>query len=459
MELLEGVTMRDVLDKENKIAPPRAAFIGAQILSGLVAAHRAGIIHRDIKPANVFLQSTIAMKDIVKIVDFGLAKLVADLTRTMPGVTKNGQILGTLAYMSPEQASGEQADHRADIWAVGATLFHAVSGLRPFDVVELGRGRTTVGTVAPWIDRGLASVIDRALERRPEDRWASAEDMARALAPYANANSAAPNAAMTQNDMMMTANVRSGSVGTAPTELPLGARPSALPAPHVPTNTWASGPPPTEIAYGGRPSVPSYGPPSPRFVPPSYPSHLPPAPSSSPQMQQQYPSNLPPPYAPPPPAMMPYGMQDKSIKGWIIALVAVLALTFLVPIALSILGMFRTQQLVANAQVEGEKRFVEAAKFPTCPAPDRCTEQHEDHGVTYPVCTNKLPKLNPPRLGDYVLVGGSPERVAVVSSPPSGNRYNVTYVMGGMGAPSSGEITGEQVTYRLCRPGRSTSTD
>src|SRR5207237_2024578 len=148
---------------EKRMDPARAAFIGIQILSGLAAVHQVAIVHRDIKPGNVFLQNTLAMRDLAKVVDFGLAKLVADATQTMPAVTKNGQILGTLAYMAPEQASGGPIDARCDIYAVGATLFHCITGLRPYEVVELGRGKISVATQAPWCDRALAAVIDKAL--------------------------------------------------------------------------------------------------------------------------------------------------------------------------------------------------------------------------------------------------------------------------------------------------------
>ena len=143
MEMLDGTTLAEVLEREGRLEPARAAFIAVQLLSGLAAAHRAGIVHRDVKPGNVFLQSTSVMRDLVKVLDFGVAKLALDATSGANPMTRTGQVLGTLAYMAPEQAvSGAAVDGRTDVYGVGATLFHALSGVRPFDATQPGVGRT-----------------------------------------------------------------------------------------------------------------------------------------------------------------------------------------------------------------------------------------------------------------------------------------------------------------------------
>ena len=182
MELLAGETLKDLVVREKRLVPERAVFIALQILAGLAAAHRAGVIHRDIKPANVFVQQTSAVRDLVKIVDFGIAKLV-----TSNLLTEGGQVLGTMAYMAPEQAIGARVDARADLYALGATLFHLLSGLRLVDVTQPGGARAALGDVAPWLPLGLVQAVERALARDPEGRWPSAEAMSAALEPFARA--------------------------------------------------------------------------------------------------------------------------------------------------------------------------------------------------------------------------------------------------------------------------------
>src|SRR5229473_3812653 len=132
-ELLEGETLRDRLDR-GAIPPRKSVDIALQIAHGLAAAHDKGIVHRDLKPENIYLT-----KDgRVKILDFGLAKLTqpkADSMATacmMDEQTEPGVVMGTVGYMSPEQARGETADHRADVFAFGTILYEMLSGRRAF---------------------------------------------------------------------------------------------------------------------------------------------------------------------------------------------------------------------------------------------------------------------------------------------------------------------------------------
>ena len=177
-ELLDGVTLRQRL--ADGALPERTALEYAdQLVQGLAAAHEKGIVHRDLKPENVF----ITRDERVKILDFGLAKLAPsgpeyeEQTRTATGV-----VVGTPAYMSPEQVRGHPADHRADIFAVGNVLYEMLAGRRPF------RGETSVETMSailkedppaiPGVSPQVEQIVRHCLEKEPAARYQSARDLA-----------------------------------------------------------------------------------------------------------------------------------------------------------------------------------------------------------------------------------------------------------------------------------------
>src|SRR5829696_8877145 len=137
MELVDAPTLADLVREQGPLPVERVAEIGAQVAGALEAAHRAGIVHRDVKPGNVM----VGERGTAKLADFGIASLQGD-----PQLTSTGLVIGSPAYMAPEQAKGEQSGPAADFWALGATMFYAVEGEPPFD-----RG-TSIATLAAVVN-------------------------------------------------------------------------------------------------------------------------------------------------------------------------------------------------------------------------------------------------------------------------------------------------------------------
>ncbi len=195
MELLQGESLRDLLKRSPRLPPERVAYIAMQMLSALGAAHKASIVHRDVKPDNVFLSRTSVQADIVKVLDFGVAKLLGGEDKDK--LTRSGFVVGTLSYMAPEQACGDPVDGRADLYSVGACMYFALAGRKPFDQPTtpallkaiLTEKPVPLAVVRQDIDTGLAAIVDRALSKPPQERFTSPEEMAEALAPFARPTS------------------------------------------------------------------------------------------------------------------------------------------------------------------------------------------------------------------------------------------------------------------------------
>ena len=160
----DGETLADRLDR-GALPLDEAIDLVSQVGKGLAEAHRAGVVHRDIKPANLLLTSS----GTVKILDFGLAKLVG-----AEGATQTGTMLGTVAYMSPEQARGETVDHRTDIWALGVVLYEMLAGRRPFEGDNLLAISSAIQESRPASLSGEAAsvggVVARALSKKRTER-------------------------------------------------------------------------------------------------------------------------------------------------------------------------------------------------------------------------------------------------------------------------------------------------
>jgi Tol biopolymer transport system component len=191
-ELLEGQTLREQL-LAGAVPVRRAVGYAIAIARGLAAAHEKGITHRDLKPENIFITTD----DRVKILDFGLAKLLEDrpvagttsALATAPPQTEAGVVLGTVGYMSPEQVRGLPADHRTDLFALGTVLYELLSGLRAFSrdtapetmTAILNEDPPDLRAIERPIPPALARIVERCLEKNPHARFQTASDLAFAL--------------------------------------------------------------------------------------------------------------------------------------------------------------------------------------------------------------------------------------------------------------------------------------
>jgi serine/threonine-protein kinase len=198
MELLDGHSLVDELTEQRRIDPARALWIAGQILRGLEAAHARGIVHRDLKPENVFLALREGGEQVVKIVDFGLAKMVR------PGglrLTTTGTVMGTPLYMAPEQVKGlADLDGRVDVHAVGVMLYEMLSGRTPYEGDTFGQIAHAILTarplalddVAPHVSARLSAVVMKALAGDRAARWANARAMREALEALDEVPAASP---------------------------------------------------------------------------------------------------------------------------------------------------------------------------------------------------------------------------------------------------------------------------
>jgi len=194
MELLEGTALSDEMWKA-PLKVERAVRIAQQMARGLGAAHAVGVVHRDIKPDNIFLAKK-GGEDFVKVLDFGVAKLLEQIGDLPRAKTAQGLVIGTPEYMAPEQAMGLPTDLRADIYAMGLVLYEMLAGVAPFQSDTFGRLVVAITTKPPpplpqksrsgeHIPYALADVVLKCLHKKPDGRYASTEELAQALEPFA----------------------------------------------------------------------------------------------------------------------------------------------------------------------------------------------------------------------------------------------------------------------------------
>lgn len=193
MEYLEGLSLRDLVVFHGPLSAGRVIYLMTQVCEGLAEAHAAGLIHRDLKPANLFAAHVGRRYDVAKVLDFGLVK---DTTLRSGGRAQDGRVVGTLAFMAPEQRSGEPGlDHRADLFAVGAVAYYLLTarlpfadenGLRPL-VAPSPDWPVPPSTYRPDVPADLERVVLRCLAEDPADRYPDAESLRDALAACASA--------------------------------------------------------------------------------------------------------------------------------------------------------------------------------------------------------------------------------------------------------------------------------
>jgi eukaryotic-like serine/threonine-protein kinase len=200
MEFVSGETLQSVL-RQRRLSIGEATGYAVQAADALTKAHAAGVVHRDIKPSNLAITSD----GLVKVLDFGLARLnegtkpiaANDATNTALFATREGLIMGTLAYMSPEQARGDEVGVASDIFSLGVVVFEMLSGQRPFggasDLAMLHNLHFSpakdLRQLSPDVPEGLARVVSRMLEKEPSARYATMTDVRRELRPFAAADS------------------------------------------------------------------------------------------------------------------------------------------------------------------------------------------------------------------------------------------------------------------------------
>lgn len=187
MDFLEGVNFGRVLEETRQIPVPRAIGIFLQVCAALGHAHQKGIVHRDLKPSNIMLIELDGQPDFVKVLDFGIAKVLSSVDGETDNLTRTGEVFGSPLYMSPEQFRGKSMDARSDIYSLGCVMYRSLAGICPVtgkDVLECMYKHVNE-TIPPFsvtapeaeIPERLEQIIMKALAKNPDDRYASMNDL------------------------------------------------------------------------------------------------------------------------------------------------------------------------------------------------------------------------------------------------------------------------------------------
>jgi tRNA A-37 threonylcarbamoyl transferase component Bud32 len=189
MQLIEGRSLHEVLEQDGRLAPQRTLDVVAQVASALQAAHAAGVVHRDVKPANLLLRSDGS----VVVTDFGIARSV----HSTGHLTVPGEVLGTAAYLAPEQAEGKPATPLTDVYSLGIVAYQCLAGIRPFQAdtpvaTALAHLREPAPPLPPDVPEATRAIVERAMAKDPADRFTSAAALAEAARAVAAGHSLVP---------------------------------------------------------------------------------------------------------------------------------------------------------------------------------------------------------------------------------------------------------------------------
>ncbi len=182
MELVDGPSLAEIIAADGRLPEPVAIDYAAQIASGLAYAHRQGLLHRDIKPANIL----VTKDDVVKLSDFGIARAVSEQTMAL---TKPGLVMGSVYYISPEQAQEHEVHETSDLYSLGVVIYQMLTGKLPYTgespvtvaLKHIGDPVPTIDVRATGVSPALAAIVNRLLQKRPENRFQSASELATAL--------------------------------------------------------------------------------------------------------------------------------------------------------------------------------------------------------------------------------------------------------------------------------------
>lgn len=193
IDIICGISLADILEDEVYLPVERSIPIFTQITSAVAHAHSSGIVHRDLKPANIMI-SQAPRRDMVRLVDFGIAKLKAEKGQKLQKLTSPGEIFGTCLYLSPEQCAGKPADLRSDIYSFGCLMYEVLSGLPPFvgfspyETIEMHLNESVIPLTSLSqelvIPDELNDIVLHCLQRSPDDRYQTMEEVQSALVGF-----------------------------------------------------------------------------------------------------------------------------------------------------------------------------------------------------------------------------------------------------------------------------------
>ncbi len=265
-ELLDGQPLSDRIAERGQVAPVEIIPIVEQLLTGLGAAHDAGILHRDLKPDNVFvLREKAGKRDFVKLIDFGISKFTESPGSESMSMTKTGMLVGTPFYMSPEQARGvKEVDHRSDLYAVGVILYEALAGRVPFFAESFNdllfkvvlEAPPPIEEHVPGLDPAIVAIVNKAMARNPDERYQSARAFREVLLAWMEENGVAepPRTSRARIDPMPSLGPSSSLPHAAAATPPFQRTSVGEPTPQgtaLPAGAPSFGAVPTPGAFGG----------------------------------------------------------------------------------------------------------------------------------------------------------------------------------------------------------------